>query len=1038
MLLRGGLVTACLTSTWLVARAVPSQSKLLQLQTQREATVAALKAAIAAGEDGIGPLPGLYIDDDEDEQEDDPLIRALWLRLEGGPISQQSTVMLLGERAQQVARERAYAASARRRLDAGGPTATPPTSLLWSQLGPQSALSEWNGSYYEGLDAGRVATVRADPSNPATIYIGAIGGGIWRTPDITLPTPVWTPLTETLGTMYIGSFDIHPTNSSILHVGLGDYWEGNPGGAMVASTDGGATWGGPRTLDTTLNGSPIHAVNVRTVKIDPNNPSNILVASDVGLFRSTNGGDTYAPVTLPNTALYGADLEGMFSIVYTGTTAGQSTFLATGNYACPGTYPPSFNQPTTGFFVSTCTGLPTGSGNLGDIWKSVDGGATWASARVAGALPVPANGDVGRINLAAVPGATAGSAVIYALAANQTGAATVAVMKSVDGGATWSIVAQGASTPLTNPTTGNDCKNMDIGHAQSQYDLTITVDPGNPNNALIGGNLCGARTINGGATWQAAANWLAHNTVEGLLPYVHADWHSSLVTRVNGQPITLAGTDGGIFVSYDLFSAPRGSAVHWFDDPNVGLDTHLPYSVGSGDPVYGTGQFVLAGLQDNGTRFRVSLIEAYLSSLPKAWNQIQGGDGYGAAIASDTKGTNVTAWAVVNGARRFCRPQAGIECSRATRVVNGSELRSWYAAAPTLPPGDGNGGFSVRYAPLYDDAGSVITNSNFNLFKMTTTPSNVAVMKRLTTSPPPPAQGGYVGCGTTGLRSIRAGGPTASPFTYTINGVPSRVYGLPLSGGCFAVIVDQNDPNGIVSVVTANALIQVGTQQVQNTGSITFPRDPTHLGGTDITKTYVVSTIGDFVTAPVTNPPTPISPATGHVFLTRDGGTTWIPLHGDGTGFDLPNVRVYIIRFDPSDPTDQTLWAGTDLGLYRSTDLGKTWVRYGFNLPIVRVQDMFIAQNGSLIRVAMYGRGIWEIYPRSQDVATFGRGDFDGNGVIDFLDVSNLTTRMTLTPAEIEVPIYDSEMDVTDAGGAAGTLDENDLAALFAKFGGAP
>ena len=40
MLLRGGLVTACLTSTWLVARAVPSQSKLLQLQTQREATVA--------------------------------------------------------------------------------------------------------------------------------------------------------------------------------------------------------------------------------------------------------------------------------------------------------------------------------------------------------------------------------------------------------------------------------------------------------------------------------------------------------------------------------------------------------------------------------------------------------------------------------------------------------------------------------------------------------------------------------------------------------------------------------------------------------------------------------------------------------------------------------------------------------------------------------------------------------------------------------------------------------------------------------------
>jgi hypothetical protein len=98
---------------------------------------------------------------------------------------------------------------------------------------------------------------------------------------------------------------------------------------------------------------------------------------------------------------------------------------------------------------------------------------------------------------------------------------------------------------------------------------------------------------------------------------------------------------------------------------------------------------------------------------------------------------------------------------------------------------------------------------------------------------------------------------------------------------------------------------------------------------------------------------------------------------------------------------------------------------------------MFVSQNGSLIRVAVYGRGIWEIYPRSEGIATLGRGDFDANGVIDFLDVSNLTTRLTLTPVAIEVPIYDSEMNVTEAG-FPGTLDENDLAALFAKFGGAP
>jgi photosystem II stability/assembly factor-like uncharacterized protein len=1037
-LFRGAIVVGGLTSSWLVARALPP-SQLAALQTQRDATVAALEAAIARGDDGIAPLPSVFIDDNDDQQEDDPLVRALWQRLTNGPTTQASVIHLMAETTAQRQREAAYASRARQRAEAGAPP-TPATTLQWLQLGPQSAITEWNGSLYPGLDSGRVASVRTDPANPATVYIGAIGGGLWKTPDITVVEPTWTPLTDSLGTMFIGSFDIDPTNSSIIHAGLGDYWEGNPGGVMVSTTDGGATWSAPHALNTSLNGTTIHAVNTRTVKIDPNDHNNILVASDVGLFRSTDGGATYSPIDLPNTAAYGTDLEGTFSIVYAGTTAGQSTFFASGNYACPGTYPPSFNQPTTGFFVATCPGLTTG--NLGDIWKSTDSGATWTSLRAAGALPTPTNGEMGRINLTALPGAaSAATATIYAIGANQTGSQTVAIIKSTDGGTSWSLVADGKSTTPTNPTpgaTGGDCLTMDIGHGQSQYDLTIAVDPGNANNVLIGGNLCGARTVDGGASWQIASDWLAFGFgADGPMPYVHADWHATLVTRVNGQPIALAGSDGGIFASFDLFSAARGSDVKWFD-ANVGLDTHLPYSVGSGDPVYGTAQMVLTGLQDNGTRIRVSPLELYLANLPKAWNQIQGGDGFGAAVASDFRGSNVTAWGVVNGSRRFCRAGAGIDCTSATRTVNGQEIRSWYPAAPPLPAGDGNSGFAVRYAPLYDAAGSVVTNSIFNLWKISTLPGNVPLITRLTTTPPPAAPGGYVGCGTTGLRSIRAGGPQTTPFTYNVNGTPSRVYGLPLTGGCFAVVVDPGPINSPVTVVTANSVPQVGAQQVQNTAGIAFPRDPTHLGGTDITKTYVVSSIGDFVTQPVTNPATPIDPATGHVFMTNDGGTTWTPLHGNGTGFDLPNVRTYVIKFDPSDPTDQTLYAGTDLGLYRSTDLGQTWVRYGNNLPMVRVQDLFIAANGSLLRVALYGRGIWEIYPRSDGASgRIGKGDFDGNGVIDFRDLANLTSRLTQTPAATELPIYDSEMNLTEAG-AATTIDDNDLAAVLAKFGGAP
>jgi len=130
--------------------------------------------------------------------------------------------------------------------------------------------------------------------------------------------------------------------------------------------------------------------------------------------------------------------------------------------------------------------------------------------------------------------------------------------------------------------------------------------------------------------------------------------------------------------------------------------------------------------------------------------------------------------------------------------------------------------------------------------------------------------------------------------------------------------------------------------------------------------------------------------------------------------------------------------AGTDLGLYRSTDLGQTWMRYGNNLPMVRVQDLFISLNGSLMRVAMYGRGIWEIYPRADGAGgQIGLGDFDRNGVIDFRDLANLTNRLTVNPTAAELPLYDSEMNLSESGTST-TLDDNDLTALLAKFGGAP
>jgi hypothetical protein len=57
------------------------------------------------------------------------------------------------------------------------------------------------------------------------------------------------------------------------------------------------------------------------------------------------------------------------------------------------------------------------------------------------------------------------------------------------------------------------------------------------------------------------------------------------------------------------------------------------------------------------------------------------------------------------------------------------------------------------------------------------------------------------------------------------------------------------------------------------------------------------------------------------------------------------------------------LYAGTFLGVYRSTDAGASWSRFGYGLPQVEVHDLYMPPDGSFLRIATYGRGVWKIKP---------------------------------------------------------------------------
>jgi len=98
-----------------------------------------------------------------------------------------------------------------------------------------------------------------------------------------------------------------------------------------------------------------------------------------------------------------------------------------------------------------------------------------------------------------------------------------------------------------------------------------------------------------------------------------------------------------------------------------------------------------------------------------------------------------------------------------------------------------------------------------------------------------------------------------------------------------------------------------------------------------------------------------------HLFKSTNGGATWASIDGSaGASNGLPfGIPVHVIQNLPGNAN--TLFAGTDFGVYRSTDGGSTWARYGNNLPMVAVRDLYIAPDGSFLRAATFGRGVWEL-----------------------------------------------------------------------------
>jgi photosystem II stability/assembly factor-like uncharacterized protein len=100
----------------------------------------------------------------------------------------------------------------------------------------------------------------------------------------------------------------------------------------------------------------------------------------------------------------------------------------------------------------------------------------------------------------------------------------------------------------------------------------------------------------------------------------------------------------------------------------------------------------------------------------------------------------------------------------------------------------------------------------------------------------------------------------------------------------------------------------------------------------------------------------------GHVWLgsvQSTGVAQWIDISGDrDTQGRLPNVPVNAIAIDEDTP--QTMYIGTDAGVFRTTNGGLAWTPFNEGLPNSAIYDMRLHMPTHLLRVVTHGRGMWE------------------------------------------------------------------------------
>lgn len=410
-------------------------------------------------------------------------------------------------------------------------------TVSWTAIGPRSITSGW--PFIWGNVSGRIRGLAVHPNDPNIVYIGAAGGGIWKT---TNGGTTWQDLSSQFELLTFGSIAIDPQNPETVYAGTGELlagWDMNTysGDGIYKTTNGGSTW-------TKLNQGIGNSTHVAAIAVSPNNSNIILAAlasgnwfkgnmANEGIWRSTDAGTTWTKVK---------SLQDPNDIVFHPTDPNRVYFSCGGGFTTAGVY------------------------------ASTNGGVSWTQTNTG----LPTTSSILRIQIAL---AVSTPSTLYSFIYTDQADLISKAYKSTDNGATWTQIS--SSKNLGGSYDGSTWDD------QGWYDLTLAVKPSDANYVLFG-NMELHKTTNG-STINVVRNVNGPNS--GTTAWdspMHVDYHKIVFAPSNSNYVYV-GCDGGIYKS-------TNGGTSWTSVNNL-ISTLQFYRLAS----HPTNESILlGGAQDNG------------------------------------------------------------------------------------------------------------------------------------------------------------------------------------------------------------------------------------------------------------------------------------------------------------------------------------------------------------------------------------------------------------------------------------------------------